>query len=82
MALSRVDILFVTSLVFRMILDLPSTAGRIVMSVSVLSSCSALNSPLLMLLASLFAFLMHLGHLSSETLRPEEECAKHSKASH
>ena len=36
------------------------SAVRIVMSVSALSSCRALNSPLVMLLAGLFAFLMHL----------------------
>ena len=60
MSLSRIDIVLSQSLVFRITVDLPLSAGRIVMSVSALSSCRALNSPLVMLLAGLFAFLMHL----------------------
>ena len=43
-----------------MTVDLPLSAGRIVMSVSALSSCRALNSSLLVLLAGLFGILMHL----------------------
>ena len=41
-------------------MDLPLSAGRIVISVSALSSCRALNSPLVVLLAGLFGILMHL----------------------
>ena len=49
-------------------MDLPLSAGRIVMSVSALSSRRALNSPLLMLLAGLLAFLNAFSQLIPETL--------------
>ena len=45
---------------FRIKLDIPFSAGRIVMSVSALSSCRALSSPLMMLQAGIFVLLKHV----------------------
>ena len=60
MSVSRIDILLSQSLVFRITVDLPLSADIILMLVSASSSCRAFYSPLLMLLAGLFDFLMHL----------------------
>ena len=49
-------------------MDLPLSAGRIVMSLSDLSSCRALNSPLLMLLAGLFGIFNAFSQLSPNTV--------------
>ena len=49
-------------------MDLPLSAGRIVMSVSALSSCRALNSSLLVLLAGLFGIFNAFSQLSPDTV--------------
>ena len=49
-------------------MDLSLSAGRIVMSVSALSSCRALNSPLLVLLAGIFCIFNAFSQLNPETV--------------